>query len=249
MPNFKLSSGIVGQIHKRCQALTERRVDYARSGFPLSADDLQAATMPNDLLADLRSLAERGIQELPREQNPDVRLTRDKCRGLQRTAVLSVHLPEPIYVARTTRFYGSDVFETRHMHTLAIDPDAIGPDAAARLVAWANNLVRVSRHKALVDDTVFTVLAACTSVGHVMAAWPLLATLVHDPFWKARFRNPPRDLRNYAPKIELLRRMGKQMQASEAVLAEAEMLEPFTHKGGSLVAYLHAWEKLPGDLY
>lgn len=249
MPNHKLGSSLPSDINRRCQGLTQRRVEYARAGFPLTRDELQLAVLPNDLLEDMQSLKARGVIGLPVEDDPDIHLTRDTVPRLQRGAVIRVCLHESILVACTTNFYGSDVAGTKHTRTLTIDPARLHPDSLLRLSDWTNNVVRVSRHKALVDDTVFTVLAACASVGHVLAAWPMLATLVEDPFWKARFRNGPRSLVNYAPKIELLRRMGKRMQASEAVLAEAEMLEPFVHKAGENVAYLHAWEKLPGDLY
>ena len=111
-----------------------------------------------------------------------------------------------------------------------MDPDNV--DAVAK---WVDQCVRAERMGNLVANTVKQVLASLENTAQLIATWPSLATLVEGEAanellgkHKARYlnylRNPPKDLRNYAPTTKIVASFGELMKASDVIMQQGLML-------------------------
>lgn len=248
MANYKLTSDLREQIAKRASKLCATRIDYCAGDFPLTTAQLQYAVMPNEQIASLQRLRADGIQELPEHESVHLLLSRAYLPALARSCIIHLKLPEPIFAQRPTGYVGKPTdFSIHNPQALAPDWAGLSEEDRQELATWANNIIKASRHEQMVSATVVEVLKECLSIGHVLAVWPALASLVLDAQWKSRFRNGPRSLRGYAPRAHLVTRLSPQMKASEVVLSAAELLNDYIRQPNTILATLVSHEFLTND--
>lgn len=249
MPNHKLSQEVRDIITRRTRQDLRRRLDYAQADFPLTTATIQAALLPAKTLTAIRKLNATGWKQTPSTRTVWVNVSRGDYPGLHRAVPLRLSLPENIYEPADIHHYGvGTVFDPKdggRLHALTLDPAD-----RALVAAWTNRVVRELRLGELTSYAVQTVMKACTSTAEVLAAWPLLATLVEDDTWRSRFRNPPRNVHRWAQGVaakNTLPDIGKLLAAAEVVLLGAELLEVYNKPPGVVYGVVEAWERLPND--
>lgn len=253
MPNYKLPSFIKEAIYKHAQKLSARLVEHAQGDFPLTTAQVQFALMPQEPYSMLVKLRDAGIDSLPSTRSSHILLDHTKLPGLLRSAIIHITFPENVFVPKQRYWY--DNVPGRWPNDparQALIPDWSGLDSEdiAKLVKWANELVRTHRHRELADFTVAANLrtdgtGGLTSTGQVLANWPMLATLVEDKDWLTRFRCPPQNLKRY--KLELLPESEKLMQATDILLTKAQLLSEYQHPPFTIATMIQVWQPQPGD--
>ncbi len=254
MPNFKLGSTVREHITARAKHLTNRRLDYAKGDFPLTTAGVQCALIEPHTLSLIHQLKGQGYLQTPEVTDTTVLLSCREFPLLLRSVALNMILPEAIHTPKPVHWHAySDVLSNEPRNSNANTSSLLtfleldDADRAA-VTKWANGVVRELRLQEITIWAVKGVLENCQGSSHVLAAWPMLATLVSDPFWKNRFRQPTRKLTPYAPSTQLVEKFGKAMQAAEVVLTGAELLEDYKHPPGTIHASIGAWERLPRDI-
>jgi hypothetical protein len=254
MPNFKLGSMVRDQIVRNARVLTERRVDYALSDFPLTVTTIQCSVIEPHVLSLINQLKGHGYVQAPEVTDTTIFLSREQFPGLHRMVPLNLTLPEPIHTPKPVYYYPGrgghgTVFEpSKTKDDLLVFLNLDNQDAKA-LTTWVNGVVRERRLQELTMWTVQSVLKECAGSGEVLATWPLLATLIDkdETFWRNRFRQPPRKLSNYAPRTHVMERYAKHMQGAEVVLTGALLLEDYRRTPGTIRPMINEWERLPND--
>jgi hypothetical protein len=161
--------------------------------------------------------------------------------------IVQLQVPEGIYAQRGTYNRGGEEFGLDDVSYLTPDWFRLDEADQQAVTEWGTNLVKATRHASMVKSTVAAVLKNCDTVGHVLAWWPALATMVTDSAWKARFRNPPRSLRAYGPPARLVAIYAQLIQACGVVLSSAELLSDYHPATGAIQATLTRYEHLPND--
>ena len=254
MPNYKLSSTIKEHIKDHAIKLTNRRVAYAQSDFPLTTAGLQYRLMRAAHLNLLHELEATGYDLAPKTTNTWIALPRSEAMPVQRSVAIEIFLPEPIHQPRViySHFYNELDFKTARdttkLHQLRLDPcEPEHAEDIAALVKWAHAAVREKRLQEITLWAVQKVLDMCQTSAHLLAAWPLLATLVTDPEWRSRLRHPPKGLHKWAPNANEMAWLLKPIRAAEVVLTSARMTEEYKPEPGIVRAEVRAWERLPRD--
>lgn len=253
MPNYKLSSAVKEEIVDHAVRLTERRVTYAMSDFPLTVATLQYRLMRDDQLKLLHELEGTGYQLMAKTNNFMVGIVRGDLTPVMRSAAVELWLPECVHVPRNTwaNFYATtlepnDVRDTSKVHHLMLHSVNDANEIQA-LVKWTNAAVREKRLQEITLYAVKKVLEMCNSTAHLLSAWPMLATLVEDTAWRSRLRHPPKGLHKWAPPSREFMPLVKAIKAAEVVLTSAQMTEDYKYEPGVTRAHVKAWERLPND--
>ena len=260
MPNFKLGSGIKDDIRNNASKLAQRRVDHMTGTFPLTALQVQNAIMPAEHLKSIRWLKSENVVGVSHQTRIYVRLAPDYMPGLSRAALAQLHMPDGVYPAKSSNWWGSGTQYVPNVHTndLTLNEGELDDEARDAVISWTHKAIKERRLQAMSNNIVSGMLDRVQSSGEILARWPFLATLVPDEspsnygnananlrLWKNRLRNGPRDLRRYANTPSEMNR--KFMEATEVFLGSAQMLDPYQHAPDTIRSEMVAWEKLPTD--
>jgi hypothetical protein len=207
---------------------------------------MQTVLLDPDTLDAMRALAAKGVS-MRTYDTAHVLLHRDAVPGLARSMIVNLSFPEGTFALRTTYNRGGNEFALDDASYLAPDWFRLDEADQQAVTEWGTNLVKATRLAAMVKSTVAEVLKNCDTVGHVLAWWPALATMVTESAWKARFRNPPRSLRAYGPPARLAAIYAQLIQASSVVLSSAELLGEYHPATGTIQATLVRFEHIPND--
>lgn len=246
MPNFKLSKDAHEEIKNEAKAQMEKYVAYALMGFPLSHGTIQRLTAPEAAIQMMQELErEHGVERLPKTGTVFAYFSREDMPGLHREMLLPISLNESVYTTALTTYsaHNESPEDWGVSKALRLREDVVDDAEREAVCAWANRVVRARRLHALVKATVNNLLANLTTTAEIQGGWPVLGTLATSHIWKQRFRNPVRSLKRYAPRATLIERYGKHMQAAEAVLMGAMMMEPIRPVDGVAV-YVNKIERV-----
>jgi hypothetical protein len=250
MPNYKIPSHIRGEIKLAASQLIDRSLAYAQADFPLTTAQVQSIVLPEDQVSDLRRLRDEGIQTIETHREIRLAFLQDRLPGLRRGAVITLWLPESIFVGRATRYSISTTkFQMDENHYLVPDLTGLDKSDLVALASWVNQVVRAKRLAEITRFTVNNVVENhVPTTSHMHALWPALATLVKDVNWRTKFRNPTRSLRAYAPTTAVLDKYAKLIQASDVVISSGEMLGSYYHPDKTIRASIEHWEALQNDV-
>ncbi len=242
MPNYKLSPRVLDDMKDRATYLTNQRVEQARTGFPLTRDQVQQAVLPAKWRDQILEMEDDGVEGFVRGPEVNTWLRLD-LRGLEREVKLNLSA-------------GSYYEEQKHL-ILATKEDGfdltvLPPAKQAQLAEWANNLVLERRLANLAQKTINTFLnndRMSKSVGHVVARWPALTILVQDTGWRHKFASPPVNLKPYRwlPTDDWPVKNKKAIQIAEMMLTSGAMLPSSIKNDDEIKATLTSWKPLPGD--
>lgn len=267
MPNYHLSGSIRDHLRGRANQLAMRTLSYALADFPMTVEQIQNAVLPADQLATMRDLSAKGIRTIARHSQVRLAFLREKVPGLRRGVVISLVLPEQIFVDRATQ-YGMRTtnFDPNEDHYLVPDLSGLSDAERRDLIQW---ITRVIQQKRMVEITVHASAKIMNSEklvktsSHLLALWPMLTTLTesmgqrydhkrgtwaNDTMWRDRFRNPTRSLKAYQPTPETIERWGKLIKVADIVLTAGTVLDEYKHPEREIRATCDAWEHLQGDL-
>lgn len=249
MPNFKLNDGVKSDIRGVVNLILDRRVAYAQDAFPLTAAQVQHALMAEDALIMLWRLNDMDIRGLPRKTTASL-VINDTTPGITRAVGVYVYTPEPIFCDVDWNFYG-DEYEAKNITNprLIFDPTKFDDTTVAAVAKWVNGVVREKRLQEMVRWLVDRMLKHhLPTTGHLLVRWPSLATLVKDPLWKGRLRNPPVRNRQYQwDKVLPPNDLAPLMKAAEAVLLGGDMLAPYESDKEVTRATVQQWQRLDTD--
>ena len=254
MPNYKLGKSLASDLMRGAMAMTERKIDYAQSGFPLTPDEIQRATISPELVASIEYVKNHTNHSVSgRTSNVYMTLERGKLPGLERTMVFRAMLPASIYVARgqysslSLSRFDAPAFDTEGDSCLIIDPARVVPDKLTALAAWANDLGRAHRIRDFISHVVYGQLRRYDCTGSILANWPMLATLTDDALWRGRFRAPPGNLKRYVIPTTVEDR--RDMLACEGAMLGAQIMQKFASSPHEARCVLLGLERRSTDRY
>lgn len=264
MPNWKLSPAVTEGMLKACEKLTQRRINVAQTGFPLTREDLELCAVGHELLAKFEDIASYGVASLTKTGGFIFWL--DALSGLERKALVNTYTEGEAY-------YLNDEQTNRWKKKWTLPIDRVPPGKLEALVKWTNNLVRETRMREITQGTVrwflhgrgqatrqhwlgVDFITAC----HVMANWPALAMLVdgkpgdragyggkwvsHD--WKIKFQSVPSNLDRWRTSNPEFVKKQSAIKLATMFLTSCEML-PVEPPKEPVTATLEEWVRLPGD--
>jgi hypothetical protein len=250
MPNYKLgkpNSAIREHIKRRAAAIASRRTSYARANFPLTTAQIQSLLVSEDAYASMVRLEAAGVQDLPKSACVSLRIKRDDALfpGLKRGIAVNLELPQKVFIMRST--YRFRDYDSGDECFAQCNWQALDHSDRVALVDWVNNFVKARRLEEVVNGTVEKVLDRFETTAHVVAGWPMLATLVEDREWISRFRNVPKNLTPFAPPSQLITSFADVMKATEVVLAGGMLLDNYEHTPGTILLVGWGYETFPND--
>lgn len=258
MTIYKMPKSMPDEMTNRAKVLADRAVSRAARGFPLSAEAVQAALMPPEMLAHVRALAKE-IQGIPEHHNVTSVLRRegrpDGLAGLTRGVILQIGArghSAIFYTPKNTPYrsvygYTEDAnFGARLDLSMLSEPDR---DALAQ---WCNAVVRARRMSVLCATTVRAVAGKCENMSMMMAWWPFLKTLISprdNKIWRDKLdRTPKRGLVSHMPHPDTVNLFADRIRAAELVLLGCEMLpEDVPTDTAPLTVHVAAIEALTTD--
>lgn len=258
MPNYKLPNKIVDEIQGNADKLMRRRVNYALLDPPITVAQVQRSAVEPDLLATMHNLISAGVQGITQARQVHFALLRRNTPGLHRDVMLYLALPTPAVLKAGTYVYVPEVGGPQqavygvHDAFVSAATDAFEPEELGRLAAWANEVVRIRRHKQMVSLTVKEMFSHgyIESTGHILARWPILATLVDDARYKTALHNSPKSLKAYAfPPGKPDPQLVATMRGCEPLILGAQLLEDPKPDPTRVRATLVAYEKLASDRF
>jgi hypothetical protein len=138
--------------------------------------------------------------------------------------------------------------------TFPIDLRALPDDQRATLIKWVDHAVQEARLAYITKQTVSEFLdkTETNTVGHLMARWPALVSVIEDERWKMRCGDAPKNLRRYhwscSSYAEAWYAKNKRaMKLAEVYLLSALML-PKAEVSGITARVVH-WEVKPGETF
>lgn len=252
MPNWKITRRQHEEIKQVAAMLVDRRLAMARSGFPLTEDDVQLSVMAAEDVVTVRRLRTGGMTSIPVYQGVTLLLIPEK-HNVQRTTVVNfgkdhfdLFLPQGNKheqhggYARTNRLH-----ERAHYQP---DPSIIPPERMEAFVKWADNMVREYR---LAETAVYAVKYMLENyietTADIAVKWPLLEVLMHSGDLKSRVAHVPKHTKRY--EFQNSGPIPKLRQVAEAVLLAADMLptKETPRQPTEWRANLGAWVPKPGD--
>jgi hypothetical protein len=259
MPNWPISDTVRSYIASQALILAKRPLDYALADFPLTTAQVQSIVLPAEQISTMRRLESQGVRTIEHHRQVRLAFLREKFPELKRGAVVSLQLPEWIYVGRGTN-WGIDTtkFKMDESHYIVPDMDELDPRDRRELVVWITRAVRQKRLWQIVDKVVPDVLRNhAATAAHLHAFWPMLTTLVTNvnngypktlKAWEERFKNPTRSLRAYQPDPQTYEKYRKVIQAADAVITAGKILDSYVTDRKLIQADIEHWESRDGDL-
>jgi len=250
--NYKLRSEVIKDIRRRVKQLLERRIKYVHGAFPLSFEEIKRAVMTSDQHRLVRDLQDTGFGEFRSHNTVSAFVDRVEY-GTRRSAVVHLGLPQYCLMPRQVflqfrtdkRISAKDLHEERvtTLYRLLLDDDQ-----KAKLAEWTTRIIRETRLQDMTNWAAWKALDNCPTTGHLLALWPNLATFATDAFWRARFNNPPKRLKDFAPRASLVEMMGQEMEIADTILNAAVALdESYELASRDVKPTLVAWEWLEKD--
>lgn len=263
MPSYRLPTYIIDKLLEKSTVLLDRLIDYAVSRFPLTLDEVQEACMSAPYIEALRDMDLNDVSGLPRNATVGLWIDRDTLPGVLRSAAIVIETPHDtsVFAKRGALWQGLPLSATggdyvpghgetanyrANQHVL-LPRGRLTADRQAPLVEWVNEVVRVKRGAMLARYTVRRVMAAVETSGELLALWPGLATLVEDPNWVTRLRNPPKYLHRCAPEAKFATETRPFIVAAEGMLVGASLLKPWEHDTATVRAHLQGFLPLQSD--
>jgi hypothetical protein len=244
MPNWRIASSTQEEIVRNCAALTYRTVRYAEADFPLTTAQVQFAIMAEEHVVTMMRLSSEGVS-LPRSNQVEVQIRCEDLPGLRRGIALKLDLPERVYEAQSSYWEGGKWDSSRH-HRLNLD--RLDDNQRAELATWCNRVSRAVRLKELVDVTVVAVLQYAPTAYHLQAAWPGLRAFIRDASVRDRLRCEPRSIKAYKPHAHInTPEFVKRIKASETILMQGQILDPYNHPERTIEVADMQWERLESD--
>jgi hypothetical protein len=265
MPNFHIPDKIQDHLIRQAEKVSNRPVELALGGFPLTVAQIQASVLAQDQFAAMYRLREEeGIATIERHREIRLALLRNaNLPGINRSVVVYLHLPEGIFVGRAT-MYSIPVtkFDVSENHYLIPDFSHLDDSERQELTTWVERCVRQERLQEIVMHCAAKVLREhAPTTSHLHALWPEITALI-DPEemnftsekdyirkWVERLRNPAR--RNYAaykPDPAVRATYARLIEAANTQLAAGMILKDYQWRRGQIRASLEHWERLDRDL-
>ena len=252
--NYKMRPDVVKDIRDHVDRILERRLDYAKGAFPLSFEEVKRAVMTDHQHELVESLQDTGFNQFRSSNTVSIFVDRDEYPDMRRSAAVHLALPEYVVMPRqvflqfrdSKRITPNDMVSSPVTSLYRLLLDASQRDALAK---WTTRMIRETRLHDLVRWAVWRTLSERISptTGHLLALWPTLATLTTLPDWRTRFRNPPKKLRDFAPKAPTVAELHKEIEVADTILHGGEMLEAWEKKPRAIQPTLVAWEWLERD--
>lgn len=250
--NFKMRPEVSLGIRTMVARLARRRVKYALGSFPLSFPEVAKAAMTPEQHELSQKLASTGFDQFKMHRTVAIYID-SREYNVRRSVMAHLALPEYAMLPkqafmsfRNTKRIDEDEGDMalERAHQLNLDDDQ--KDA---LAVWATRVVRETRLETMINWVTWQCLANCGTTGHVLAVWPYLGTMTQNHMWRARFRDAPRKIKNYAPSYETIKLVSQEIKIAEALLHGAEMLEPWSQPNDPnfVKASLVGWQWLQGD--
>ena len=268
MPNWPLSMKVQTYLINHAVMLSNRKLQYAQSDFPLTTAQIQFSIMEEEKVHTLRRYIDEGTKTIEKHRQLRIALLRDKIPGLPRGTVLQVTLPDWVVVERSTHYgISSTKFQADESHYLVPDfsEERLTVSERQALVNWVKRAVRQHRMHKLITATVNQVVTKhALTIAHMQQLWPMLCTFMNsDPealnaryqgdrvfyaMWRDRFRAPVRPMQRYNPTPEVVAKFGKIIHHADIVLAAGMMLAPYTPDRKVVTAEVEHYETLDGDI-
>lgn len=247
MPNYKLSFPSKRQLERDATALTGVYVDCVRQGFPLTHEEVQGCILDADTLRIIKELEARGFEGINTTHSIQLRVTSEELPGLQREAVIGVELAEAVFSASDRHtVYGGTPWGKDCTRVPALLAEHLSAERRVGLTRWCNETIRSRRLKSMADSTIELALMPMHCTGHVLANWPMLATLTRDDMLRRRFQSAPTRLDRYKLDLSPFVKSSRQIQATDTIFNMALMMKPDEATPPARAAVL-AYEKLPDD--
>jgi hypothetical protein len=242
---------IKDMIKHNAHQLCQRTEAYAMGAFPLTRMQVQHALLDPATVETMQRLKDQGIRTIDQHSQTHVWFSRESLPGLTRSVSVKLLLPKGIFLREQT--YGPNPVQPSMRDSRAaalMDLSLLDDETKERLADWANKAVRAHRLAQLAQATVNELIdsEAAKTTAHLRALWPLMASLVDDASWRAKFNVPTRALRNYQPSPSLLEAYKKRMAASEMVIMQGQILAPFQRNEHKVHTNMAWWEALKGDV-
>lgn len=255
MPNFALGEGIRSKLRDRIISLSARATTWAYADFPLTVEQVQRMILTADQFALCEQLEAKGFTRLIKDSSVGLGFYPEDLPGLRRACTVGITLPRSII----TPYYSSGLVGYRNASMPRDARDYIVPDLSVLtqaerhdLTTWLESAVTARRLEEITDhcaQKIFDRYApVCKTTGHLLALWPLAATLVEDKYWRERFRAPPARMTRYQPTPEVRTQFQMLLKAADMVLTKALMLnDDYEHPAGAVRAHIQYWRQRDGD--
>ena len=261
MPNHNLTEDARRLAIRKCGELMDLVVSHNQLDFPITDPSIiQRAIMPEHQIKALAGLQADGVRGLPRDDDQHFLFARDYIHGLERDAVVYIHLPRDIFFGKKPYVYPEfGRWSDDYMAALRLDVGVLPEETKAALATWTNTVVRAMRIKQLAESTVTSVIQRCITTAHVMAWWPTLAGLigsaqtrvarrgVNVENWRDRFANTPRNLEKWAPKPDVRTALARRIIAADTAISAAYMLRPVEADKSKVYAIVKTWRRKDSD--
>jgi hypothetical protein len=266
MPNAKLSGAVTSHINQRTRVLADRTLCYARAQFPLTAGEIEEIMIDPDILKRMKALWQDGVRTIDRQTTVQMALLRSDVPNLRRSALIAMQLPKPIFAMCENRYWGvKNGFNRTEFAQLMPNLTALTPEKVQALLAWTERVIAQMRKVEICLHVTAVMLSEKVSptAAHLMARWPLLATLVDDMGtkwnsqlrtyqpdnrWKDLFRNTPKHMGRYRPDATFMATYSKLIKISDQVLSAGLLLAEFKwDQTTQIIPEIAHFELLDGD--
>jgi hypothetical protein len=263
MPNYKLTASCLADMTNAANNLCNRRVNQAKTGFPLTNDHIRAALILPKWRATFEQMQAEGVDTISKTTT-SVHIVNHWMPGVERDVLLwithrheyhtsSKHARGAYYVV--AEFNRGDA----SVNNLVLDPSILTDGEQAALAKWINNVVQEKRLTNIAKSLIggffsFLISRRDDTMAHVIARWPALKYLVQDNnIWRDRFNNAPRNLKPYGWSLHdwehgWYAKHAKAMALTDMVLTSAAMLPATIENTDEVKAIVVSWRPLPHDL-
>jgi hypothetical protein len=248
VPNFKIPTSVRDEIKNNAAGRATVTLNYARANFPLSFAEIPELILHPQLQRQMEDLTNQGVTAMLKQRTIKIMFRWSDQLAIRRGAVVQLYLPTAIYVPHDSQWSNTPQWDDNQTRFLKPRLDHLSNEKRVALAAWIERTVRAKRlHEITVWAVNEVVDKHIPTTGHLVALWPNLATLVDDPVFRQRLRNPPPRLKAYAPSTAVFEKVHRQIHAADIVLNAGEMLNPYDWEGQDVIGSIPYWEPLQGD--